>query len=233
MPLHYKEELQKKIDVFLEKDSITPCHSPYSAPAMLVPKKNGKLRLVIDYRQSNKQTIKSTWPIPVMEEIFDTLEGSAYFTSIDMSAGFYQVPIEESSQDYTAFVTAFGSFMWLRMPVGLTSSPPIFQCLVEKVLVGLTWKICVPYLEDIIIFSSTPEEQLQRLRLVFEQFRPHNLKINPDKCDFFRMKVQFLGHIVGQDGLEVDPSKIEAVQKIPVPGSQTEIKSFLGLASFY
>ena len=101
MPLHYKEDLQKKIDVFLEKELITPCYSPYSAPAMLVPKKNGKLRLVIDYRQLNKQTIKSTWPIPSSEEIFDTLEGSAYFTSIDMSAGFYQVPMEESSKQYS------------------------------------------------------------------------------------------------------------------------------------
>ena len=222
MPVHYKEDLQKKIDVLLEKELITPCHSPYSAPAMFVPKKNGKLRLVIDYRQLNKQTIKSTWPIPSEKEIFDTLEGSAYFTSIDMSAGFYQVPRDKSSQEYTAFSTSLGSLKWLRMPMGLTGSPPTFQCLVEKVLVCLTWKICVPYLNDIIIISSTPEEHLELLRLVFERFRAHNLKINPDKCDFFRMKVQFLGHIVNKDGLEVDPSKIEAVQENPVPRSQTE-----------
>ena len=233
MPLHYKEDLLKKINVFLEKELITPCHSPYSAPATLVPKKNGKLRLVIDYRQLNKHTIKSTWPIPSIEEIIDTLEGSAYFTSIDMSAGFYQVQMEESSQDYTAFSTRFGSFEKLRMPMGLTGSPPIFQCLVEKVLVGLTWKNCLPYLDDIIIFSSTPEEHLKRLRLVFERLRAHNLKINPDNCDFFRMKVQFLGHIVSKDRLEVDPTKIKTVRKFPVPRSQTEVKSFLGLASFY
>ena len=233
MPLHYKEDLQRKIDVFLEEDLITPCHSPYSSPAMLVPKKNGKLRLVIDYRQLNKQTIKSTWPIPPIEEIFDTLECSAYFTSIDMSAGFYQVPMEESSQDYTAFSAPFGSFKWLRMPMGLTASPSTFQCLAEKVVVGLTWKICVLYLDEIIIFSSTPKEHLERLRLVFQRFRAHNLKISPDNCDFFRMKVQFLGHIVSKDGLEVDPSKIEAVQIFPVPRNQTEVKSFLGLASYY
>ena len=216
-----------------KKELITPCHSPYSAPAMLVPKKNGKLRLVLDSRQLNKQTIKSKWPTSSIEEILDTLEGSAYFTSIDMSAGFYQVPMDESSQDYTAFNTPFGSFKWLRMLMGLTGRPPTFQCLVEKVLVGLTWKICVPYLDDIIIFLSTPEEHLERLRLVFERFREHNLKLNPDECDFFRMKVQFLGHIVSKDGLEVDPSKIEAVQKFPVPRIQTEVKSFLGLASYY
>ena len=150
-----------------------------------------------------------------------------------MSAGFYQVPMEDSSQDYTAFSTPFESFKWLRMPIGLTGSPPTFQCLVEKVLVGLTWKICVPYLDDIIIISSAPEEHLERLRLVFKRFCARNLKINPDKCDFFRMKVQFLGHIVSKDGLEVDPSKIEAVQKFPVSRSQTEVKQFLGLTSYY
>ena len=116
---------------------------------------------------------------------------------------------------------------------GINWKPPTFQCLVEKVLVGLTWKICVPYLDDIIIFSSTPEEHLERLRLVFQRFRANNLKINPDKCDFFKMEVQFLGHILSKDGLEVDPSKIEAVQKFPLPRSQTEVKSFLGLASYY
>ena len=198
---------------------------------MLVPKKNGKLRLVIDYRQLNKQTIKSTWPFPSIEEIFNTIKGGAYFTSIDMSAGFHQAPMEESSQDYTAFSTPVGSFKWLRMPMGLTGSPRTFQCLVEKVLVGLPWKICQPYLGDFIILSSTPEEHLEHLRLVFERFRSHNLYIYPDKCDFFRMKVLFFGHIVSKDGLEVDPSKIEAVQKFQVPRSQTEENSFLGLAS--
>ena len=120
MPLHYKQDLQDKLDIFLEKDLIAPCHSPYSAPAMLVPKKNGKLRPVIDYRQLNKQTIKSSWPIPSIEEIFDTLEGISFFSTIDISAGFYQVPMDTTSQKFTAFSTPFGSFKWLRMPMGLT-----------------------------------------------------------------------------------------------------------------
>ena len=163
MPMHFKADLQEKLDKFLEHELIEPCHSPYSAPAMLVPKKNGKLRLVIDYRQLNKQTIKSCWPIPSIEEIFDTLEGSCYFSTIDMSWGFYQLPMEEASQDYTAFSTPFGSFKWLRMPMGLTGSPNTFQSLMEKVLVGLTWKFTIPYLDDCIIFSRTIEEHLERL----------------------------------------------------------------------
>ena len=109
MPVHYKDDLKEKIDAFMNKELITPCHSPYSAPAMLVKKKNGKLRLVIDYRKLNEQTIKSRWPIPSIEEVFDTLEGCAYFTTIDMSWGFYQLPMEPKSQNYTAFSTPFGS----------------------------------------------------------------------------------------------------------------------------
>ena len=126
MPLHYKD-LPSKIDVFLEKDLIAPCQSPYSSPAMLMPQKNGQLRLVIDYRQLNKQTVKSSWPIPSIEETFKTLGGSCYFSTIDMSAGFCQVSMDKNRQDYTAFSTPFGSFKWLRMPMGLTGSPNTFQ----------------------------------------------------------------------------------------------------------
>ena len=113
MPLHYKDDIQEKNDAFLEKKLITSCHSPYSAPAVLVLKKGGELRLLIDYRQLKKQTIKSCWPIPSIEEIFDTLEGSEFFTTIYMSWGFYHLPMAEESQDYTAFSTPFGSFEWL------------------------------------------------------------------------------------------------------------------------
>ena len=225
--------MQSKLDVFLEKDLIAPCHSPYSSPAMLVPKKNGKLRLVIDYRQINKQTVNSSWPIPCIEETFDTLGGSCYFSTIDMSAGFYQVPMDKESQDYTAFSTPFGSFKWLRIPMGLTGSPNTFQGLMEHVLTGLTWKTCEPYLDHCIIFSTTPEEHLSRSRQVFQRFQQANLKINPSKCAFFQTKVQFLGHIVSKDGLQVDPEKINAVLKFPTPTNQTHVKSFLGLASYY
>ena len=233
LALHYKQDLREKIDAFLDKELIMPCHSPYSAPAMLVPKKNGKLRLVIAYRHLNQQTIKSCWPIPSIEEIFDTLEGSAFFSTIDMSWFFYQLTMDEKSQDFTAFSTPFGSYKWLRMPMGLTGSPNTFQNLMEHVLVGLTWKTTVPYLDDCIIFAATPEEHLERLRAVLQRFREANLKINPLKCEFFKTKVHFLGHVVSADGLQVDPEKTAAVKHFPLPTSQTEVKSFLGLCSYY
>ena len=137
------------------------------------------------------------------------------------------------SQDLTAFSTPFGSFKWLRMPMGLTGSPNIFQGLMECVLLGLTWKITVPYPNDCINFSATAEEHLERLRQVFKRFRSANLKIKPTKYEFFRTRVTFLGHIISKDGLEADPEKVAAVKNFPIPTSPTEVKSFLGLYSCY
>ena len=179
MAVHYKDDLKEKIDAFMNKELITPCHSPYSAPSMLVPKRNGKLRLAIDYRKLNEQTIKSRWPIPSIEEVFDTLQGSAYFTTIGMSWGLYQLPMEPKSQNYTGFSTLFGSIKNLRMPMGLTGSPNTSQGLMEHVIVGLTWNITVPYLDDFIIFQKHQSSTIKRLQQVFERFCEANLKINP------------------------------------------------------
>ena len=189
MPVHYKDVLKEKIDAFMTKEMITPCHSPYSAPAMLVPKNNRKLRLVVDYRSQNEQAIKSCWPIPSSEEIFDKLQGTAFSTTKDMPWGFYQLPVEPRSQNYTAFSTPLGTFKWLRMPMGSTGSRNTFQSLMEQVLVGLTWNITVIYLDNCITFSKTPEQQIKRVPQVFQRFRERNLKINPTKCAFFPTKV--------------------------------------------
>ena len=117
---------------------------------------------------------------------------------MDLSWGFYQLPMEPESQNYTAYSTPFESFKWLRMPMGLTGSPKIFQSLMEQVLAGLTWNVTVPYLDDCIIFSKTPEEHIERLQQVFQRFREANLKFNPTKCPFFQTKVQILGHVISK-----------------------------------
>ena len=233
LPTHFKTDLQEKLDEFFEHELIEPCHSSYKAPAKFVPKKNGKLRLVNDYQQLNKQTIRYCWPIPSIEEILDTLEASCYFSTIDMSWGFHQLPMEEANQDYTASSTPFRSFKWLRMPMGPTGSLNTFHSLMERVLVGLTWKFTIPYLDDCIIFSRTVEKHLERLREVFQRFKDANLKINPINCEFFRQKVHFLGHIVSREGIETDPEKNSTVNRYPVAKNATEVKKFLGLCSYF
>ena len=196
MPVHYKHDSKEKLDAFLTVELIKPCHSPYSAPEMLIPKKNGKLRLVIDSKNLNEQTMKSCWPKPSIEETFDTLQGNAHFMTIGMSWRFYQLPMEPKSQNHTALSIPFGSFKWLRMPMGLTSSPNTFQSLMEHVLLRITWNITVPCLDDCINFSKTPEEHIKRLQQVFQRIREANLKINPTKCAFSQTKVQSLGYVI-------------------------------------
>ena len=149
-----------------------------------------------------------------------------------MSWGFDQLPMEEGGQDLTAFSTPVGTFTWLRMPMGLTGSPNTFQSLMEQVLVGLTWETTVPYLDDCIIFSSTADEHIERLREVPNRLRSANPKKNPGKCEFLQTRVPFLRHIISKNGLEADP-KIAAAKKIPIPTNPSEVKSFLGLCSYY
>ena len=175
MPLLFKKYLRRKINNILEHKLITPCHSPYSSLAMLVTRKNGKCRFVIEYRQLNKQTVKAC-PLHSVEEFVDNLDENCYFSIIDMSWRVYRLPLETSFQNITAFSTPFGSFKKLVMPMGLTGSPPIFQSLMEKVLLGLTWKNTNLYLDDCKIFSQTAEEHSERLREFFQRFKVADLK---------------------------------------------------------
>ena len=195
---------------FARKRNIRTMSLPDNAPAMLIPKKDWKLRLVIHYRQLNKQTIKWKWPIPSFEKIFDTLEGTVCFTPTDLSAAIYKVPMGASSQLYTAFRKPFGAFKLLRMPMGLTGSPTNFQCLVGKVLVGfkLEEKVYLIWTK-LSYFRRLPKNTSNDCDLFYERFRAHNLEINSDKCDFFRIKIPFLRHIVSKDGLQVDPRKLK------------------------
>ena len=188
--------------------------------------------MVIDNRQLNKQRVAFCWPLLCVEEIFDTLEGICHISTIDMTWDFYQLPLEKRSQDYTAFSPPFVSLKWLVMPMGLTGSLPVFQSLMEKVLVGLTWKRTIPYLVNCIISSQTAEEHIERVPEVLQRFKDPNLKINPPKFEFFRQHVPFLGHIVSGDGIQADPAKPAAVRQYPVPKSVTEVKSFLELCSY-
>ena len=150
-----------------------------------------------------------------------------------MSWGFYQLPMEPKSQNYTAFSTVFGSLKWLRIPMGLTNSPNTIQSLEKQILFGRMWNLTVFYLDDCIVFSKTPEEHINRLQQVFQTFLEANLKIYPTKNAFCQKNVQFLEHVISKNVLEDDPEKFKAVQNFPVPRNQTDVRSFLGLCSYF
>lgn len=237
-PYVHKQEVKTQIEEMLNNNIIRPSTSPYSAPIWIVPKKDDasgekKWRLVIDYRKLNDKTIDDKYPIPNMEEILDKLGRSMYFTTLDLAKGFHQVEIDERDVHKTAFSVEGGHYEFLRMPFGLKTAPATFQRLMNVVLGDLLGKICLVYLDDVIIFSTSLEEHLNSIRLVLNRIKKANLKIQPDKCEFLKKETEFLGHIVTREGIKPNDKKVECVANYPLPKTPKEIKQFLGLSGYY
>lgn len=235
-PECHKEEVSRQVQEMLNQKIIRPSVSPWSAPIWVVPKKpdaSGKVkwRIVIDYRKLNEITIGDAYPIPNINEILDQLGHSKYFTTLDLASSFHQVSVKDS--DKTAFSVPSGHYEYCRMPFGLRNAPSTFQRLMNIVLTGLQGLHCYTYMDDIIIHSSQLDQHVESLELVFKRLREHNLKLQPDKSEFLRREVQYLGHIISDAGVKPDPSKIACVSKFPVPKSPKDIKSFLGLVGYY
>lgn len=237
-PYVHKEEVKRQIQDMLENGIIRPSNSPYSAPIWIVPKKDDasgqrKWRLVVDYRKLNEKTVDDRYPIPNIDEILDKLGRSMYFTTLDLAKGFHQVEIAESDIHKTAFSVEGGHYEFLRMPFGLKTAPATFQRLMNNILGDLLNKVCLVYLDDIIIFSTSLDEHINSLRLVMDRLKEANLKIQIDKCEFLKRETEFLGHVVTQNGIRPNPKKIECVLKYPIPQTPKQIKQFLGLSGYY
>ena len=201
---------------------------------MIVRKKDGSIRFCIDFRKLNQRTIKDEYPIPRIDDTLLSLAGSKYFTTLDLKSGYWQVELREWDKAKTAFCVGWlGFFECNRMPFGLCNAPATFQRLMERCMGDLNLRDCLIYLDDIIIFSSTFEEHLQRLQAVFENLEKHNLKLKPSKCKFFKERVVYLGHLVSAEGIHVDPTKTEAVINWPVPKCTKDARKFLGFSGYY
>ena len=226
-------EIDRHISNMLNQNIIQVSASPWSSPVVLVQKKDGTTRFCVDYRKLNAVTRKDSFPLPRIDDALDSLSGSKFFSTLDLQSGYHQVAMHPNSKDKTAFISHSGLYEFNVLRFGLTNAPPNFQRLMGKVLHGLDWKICLIYIDDIIIFSSTFEEHLHRLALVFTRLREANLKLKPSKCSFASNSVDFLGFVVSSDGILPNPDKIEAVRSFPVPKSVKELRSFLGLSNYY
>ncbi len=224
-----KEEVQKMLD----RGVIEPCQSSWASPVVLVTKKDGTTRFCIDYRKLNDVTKKDAYPLPRIDDTLDALRGSMYFSTLDLYAGYWQVEMDQGDIDKTAFVTRQGLFRFTVMPFGLCNAPATFERLMELVLKDLNWKICLIYLDDIIVYGAGFYPALDRLKIVWKRIREANLKLNPTKCCLLCMQVPFLGHIVSRQGVGVDPAKTEAVEQWPTPTNVKDVRAFLGLASYY
>jgi hypothetical protein len=227
------EVVRQHVEEMQKDDIISPTTSPWAAPVVLVKKKDGSYRFCIDYRALNKITKRDVYPLPRIDDALDSLGSAKFFTTLDLPSGFWQVPMDEADREKTAFITRFGQFMFNRMPFGLTNAPATFQRLMDAVLTGLTWKLCLVYIDDIIIFSPSFNQHLSDLQEVFDRLRNANLSIKLSKCRFCSPEVEYLGHIVTKDGVRTDPKKVDAVAKMAAPENTDDIKSFLGMVNYY
>jgi hypothetical protein len=200
---------------------------------LFAKKKDETLRLCIDYRQLNKMTIKNKYPLPRIDDLFDQLKGACVFSKIDLRLGYHQVMIKEKDMQKTAFRTRYGHYEFVVMPFGLTNAPAIFMDLINRVFRSYLDKFVVVFIDDILIYSSSQMEHAYHLREVLETLRRNKLYAKLSKCEFWLNEVVFLGHVISEKGISVDPKKIEVVLKWERPTNVTEIHSFLGLAGYY
>ena len=229
-----RREEMTQVQQMLSSNVIRPSNSPWASPVVMVRKKDGSLRFCVDFRQLNTATVKDAHPLPRIDDLLDALHGAKWFSTLDLKNGYWQVPISEQDKEKTAFRTSSGQlFQFNQVPFDLCNTPATFSRLMDRVLAGLHWETCLFYLDDIIVFSSTWEEHLARLREVFERLRHAKLKLGAAKCTFAAKEVSYLGHRVTEEGLLPDPSLLAASRDIPPPKTATEVRSFLGLAGYY
>ena len=201
---------------------------------MLVRKKDGSLRFCIHFRRLNSLTVKDSHPLPCICETLESLAGAAHYTTVDMNSGFWQVPMDEESKQYTAFTLgSMGLYECESLPFGLCNAPPTFQRLMLNCLGELNLTYCLIYLDDVIIFSRAEEEHLERMHVVFDQFWEHGLKLKPSKCEVFKTEINCLAHHVSKRGVLPSKKNLEAIAQCPPPDTYTKVKSFVGLVGHY
>lgn len=222
----------------LKQGIIKPSVSLYSSPLWVVPRKldasgERKWRLVIDYRKLNEVTAGDSYPLPNIQDILYQLGHSVYFTTLDLASGFHQIAMNPKDEEKTAFSTPLRHYQFARMPFGLKNAPSTFQRLMNTVLSGLQGLQCFVYLDDIVIYASSIPEHSVKLKSIFDRLRTNNLKLQPDKCEFMRREVAYLGHAISENGVSPNPDRIKAISTYPVPKSPKQIKQFLGLVGYY
>ena len=226
-------ELKRQLDQLLRDGKIKPSTSPYGAPVLFVKKKDGKLRMCIDYRALNSQTIQNRYTLPRIDELFDRLYGAKIFSKLDLTSGYYQIAIDPKDRHKTAFRTRYGHYEFNVMPFGLTNAPATFQTLMNDIFRDLLDVCVIVYLDDILVYSKNKEEHEQHLQQVLQRLKEHQLYAKLSKCTFFANSIEYLGHIIDGEGLRPNPRLVQALTDFPQPKTLKELQSFLGLANYY
>ena len=227
------EQLQSQVRDLKEKNVIRESNSPWCARALLVPKKDGSTRMVIDYTALNNRTIKDKHPLPNISAMFQQLEGATYFSSLDLASGYYQFSMRPSDIERTAFATPEGLYEFVRMPMGLSNAPATFQRAMNKIFAGMVSRGVMIFIDDILVYSKTWKEHLALLREVFRRMKENNLQAKISKCSFGQKETKYLGYIISKDTKKPDPAKVKAIKEMRPPKDKSEVRSVLGLAGFY
>jgi len=232
-PLAHLEVNDKQVDEMVRNDIVKPVASSWASNVVLVRKKDGSHRLCVDYRALNSVTHYDTYPLPYTDTCLGSMDGAVCFSTLDLRSGYHNIPIRESDRDKTAFITRRGCFRYKVLPFGCSTAPSVYQRLMDLVLCGLTYFTCLVYLDDIIVYANDFETHLKRVREVFSRLRDANLKLNATKCYLFQIRVDFLGHVLSERGIEVQKEKVAVVRNWPLPRNLSELRSYLGLCSYY
>jgi RNase H-like domain found in reverse transcriptase/Reverse transcriptase (RNA-dependent DNA polymerase)/Zinc knuckle len=232
-PPAHVEAISDHVDSMLKQGVIEPACSPYASNIVLVRKKDNTYRCCIDYRQLNSVTRKDAYPLPRIDVCLDAMANAKWFSTFDLRSSYHQVEVEPQDMDKTAFICPRGMYKFKTMPFGLCNAGATFQRLMDIVMTGLNMNICLVYLDDIICYSSTIEEHLERLMVLLQRLQKAGLKLKPEKCSLFQKSVSFLGHTISEFGIGTDSKKTKAVSEWPVPTCLRGVRSFVGLASYY
>ncbi|GBG84351.1 hypothetical protein CBR_g38322 [Chara braunii] len=227
------DELRKQLKELTKKGWIRPSTSPYGSPVLFVPKKGGTLRMCIDYRGLNAITVKNAEPLPRIDDLLDRVQGCKYYSKIDLKSGYHQIAIRPEDQHKTTFQTRYGLYEFVVMPFGLCNAPGTFQHAMNRIFHDHLDKFVVVYLDDILIFSKSAEEQAQHVETVLSLLRQHKYKVNLEKCEFGRTKILHLGHEVSAEGIRREDAKVASIRDWPRPQIVTEFRSFLGMCGYY
>jgi len=226
-----RQIISDQINKMKKLNVIAPSHIAWASPVVIVPKRNGKARFCVDYRQLNNITKKDAYPLLRMEDCLDSVGDAQVFTSLDCTAGYWKVPLRKEDQEKTAFTTHCGIYHWLSMTFGLTNAPATFQRALDITLSGLKWQICLVYLDDVISFSANAKKHVKDVDTVLHRLREAGVTLNLEKCTWFSDEVEYLGPIVRPGQLHVHDKNVDALKHAKFPTTKTQLKSFLGMCN--
>ena len=233
IPFRLRERVRIMIQYLEKTGVIRKSSSPWASPIVIVRKPDGDLRLCVDYRKVNNITKVDAYQIPRIDEVFDVINGAQYFSTLDIASMYWQIPVRPQDIEKTAFIVPFGLYEFTAMPFGLINAPATAVRLMNQVLCGLIGHICYVYFDDILIYSADLPEHLERCRAVFDRLRKFDLRLRPNKCRFLRESVSYLGYSLSARGILPSTARIRVLMDLPVPRTKTEVRSFLGLGSYF